>query len=122
EEYAAFYQNLRRSMSRRRVTDLNDLSIRWLVDSIPLDASSFADIGCGNGYLLQRVQASRADLALTGIDIVRSESLPGSAEYRQGLLPSLPFDDESFDVVACTHVLEHVVDLEACVRELSRIT
>lgn len=32
-----------------------------------------------------------------------------------------PFDDNTFDVIFCNHVLEHVVDANQCMRELYRI-
>jgi SAM-dependent methyltransferase len=40
----------------------------------------------------------------------------------QGAVEALPLDDGSFDVVIATQLLEHVVDPEAAVRELHRVT
>ena len=36
-------------------------------------------------------------------------------------LTALPFDDDSFDVVLCSHVLEHVSDDRAALREIHRV-
>jgi SAM-dependent methyltransferase len=36
-------------------------------------------------------------------------------------ITSLPFDDRSFDAVICNHVLEHVPDDRAAMRELRRV-
>jgi len=38
------------------------------------------------------------------------------------LSKSLPIDDDSFDIVLCTQVLEHVDDPAAAVREMHRVT
>lgn len=37
-------------------------------------------------------------------------------------LTDLPFDDRSFDLVLCSHVLEHVVDDRAALREMHRVS
>jgi SAM-dependent methyltransferase len=39
----------------------------------------------------------------------------------QGDVTALPFDDESFDLILCLHVLEHVLDDRAAMRELFRV-
>jgi ubiquinone/menaquinone biosynthesis C-methylase UbiE len=36
-------------------------------------------------------------------------------------LHNAPFNDNSFDVIFCNHVLEHVEDADKCMRELYRI-
>lgn len=121
EEYARFYADLGNSVSRRRETDLNRGSIDWILRGLPEAAASLVDIGCGNGFLLRRVAAHRPGLNLAGVDVIGSPELPAHAHYQKALLPRLPFADRQFDVVLCTHVLEHVVDLNAATRELLRI-
>lgn len=50
-------------------------------------------------------------LPLPGVDVVHDlEQFP------------YPFEDNTFDEVFCSHVLEHMSDLQKCMRELIRIT
>ncbi len=121
EQYSAFYEGLTTSISRRRDSDLTPPAVEWLVDAIPPDARDILDVGCGNGYLLNRIAESRPSARLYGCDVVDLPSLPGKVEYRRGLLPELPFEDRQFDVVCCTHVLEHVIELGSAANELMRV-
>jgi len=72
------------------------------------------DVGCG----LKPYYPYFADAAeYIGVDVVESPSadLVGTVE-------ALPVDDDSFDIVLCTQVLEHVDDPAVAVRELHRVT
>lgn len=122
EEYSDFYGGLGFSVSRRRLTDLNEASIARLIQSISGHGyESILDVGSGNGYLLHRLRKVCELKRLAGIDVA-SPKLPGEGiELHAGMLPSLPFKDGEFDVVTCTHVLEHVLDVQASVAELMRI-
>jgi 2-polyprenyl-6-hydroxyphenyl methylase / 3-demethylubiquinone-9 3-methyltransferase len=42
-------------------------------------------------------------------------------DYRQGSGEDMPFEENSFDVVVCCDVLEHVNDLEKTLREVARV-
>ncbi|MBN1853843.1 MAG: methyltransferase domain-containing protein [Pirellulales bacterium] len=62
-------------------------------------------------------------------------SNPSIAKEQRGHVPSLvtdkpiityqdgrfPFDDHEFDYVICSHVLEHILDVDSFVRELTRV-
>jgi SAM-dependent methyltransferase len=72
------------------------------------------DVGCGiKPYLPYFAGAA----SYVGIDVPGNPAadLHGSAEQ-------LPIEDESFDVVLCLQVLEHVEDPARVVRELYRVT
>jgi len=44
-----------------------------------------------------------------------------AGETMQADIQSLPFDDNSFDVIICSHILEHIPDDEKAVAELRRV-
>lgn len=53
-------------------------------------------------------------------DYVSADLEPGRADVAADLT-ALPFDDESFDLIVCSHVLEHVPDDRAAMCELHRV-
>ena len=78
------------------------------------------DAGCGNGEYL-RALAGQPVLA-AGCDL--SMGMLRSAGYRALLnadITALPLRDETFDVVLAAHMLYHVPDRPAAVRELRRV-
>lgn len=99
---------------------LNDL-----VKSLP-DGAAVLDVGC-LGFRVVGVAESlgRADLTHSGADFVREPvGVPEDFEYRLADLNAepLPFNDDAFDLVVASHVIEHVKDpiglIADCVRVL----
>lgn len=122
KEYADFYGRLGRSVSRNRITDLNDASIKKLLELISAEhVTSILDVGSGNGYLLERLAQLHVWKRIGGVDVAPSKKIDSIFEFHAGALPNLPFNDNEFDVVTCTHVLEHVLDVPASVQELIRV-
>src|SRR5262245_38779456 len=59
---------------------------------------------------------------LHGIDLIFDKPIRrGPIRYEHGDLTATRFGSSSFDVIVSLSVLEHVVDIEACFRELSRL-
>lgn len=119
EEYEALYKH------HPRVHEGTDNSKKCLermaADSV---GTSICDVGCGTGYTLGHIRESRPDLKrLVGVDfaIDDANSLKG-IEYFAAKVEDLPFKDGEFDTVICTHVVEHVLDYRAAIKELRRIT
>lgn len=121
EEYADIYSAL------PRVHAGTDNS-RACIERIASDAlsGSLLDVGCGTGELLRRLASARKDPSnrYTGIDFQLDEqtrlNTPG-VDLVEGPIERLPFADNSFDTVVCTHVLEHVLDIRRAIAELRRV-
>ena len=83
------------------------------------------EIGAGTGELSSALAERGYDVTATEISAHYAEALRAQLPARVAIavaqLEKLPFEDRAFDTVACVHVLEHVRNLEAAVRELKRV-
>jgi SAM-dependent methyltransferase len=91
--------------------------------------ASILEVGCGNGAVLSALHRGLAPKAhLVGAEISHSAAdlarrRDEVAEVRTFAPGSrLPFDDGGFELVVATHVLEHVDDPPAVLRELARLS
>ena len=91
---------------------------------IPADTRSLADIGCGNGIFINRLQEIRSDLRLTAVD--RSEMALKYVRTNKQIadIVDLPFENGAFDCVTCLEVIEHlpIPMYEKALNELARIS
>jgi len=80
------------------------------------------DVGCGGGAYLYRLKQWGWDTygvepSETGVKQARSLGLT----VRQGLLKDAGFDDEFFDVIRLSNVVEHLPDPATTFREIQRV-
>lgn len=105
----------------RMVIDLQLLTCwRFLVPSLAAMHGTVLDVGCGDmpfRGLLPR------DSAYTGLDVPQADDFGMQRHHDivsfDGI--SIPFDDESFDHVICTEVLEHAADPVVLIEEMHRV-
>ena len=84
------------------------------------------DVGCGDGVITKRLRAHFAHASITGLDaddvrLARARIQCPGAAFEPGDVTALPYHDASFDVVLCHHVVEHVENDEAVLRECRRV-
>mgnify|MGYP006419696655 FL=1 len=92
------------------------------------------DLGCGEGRHIFGVMEKFPDLKCIGLD-PHIESLDKAFEglkflesisntktnFLSGSAYSLPFSDNSFDLVVCSEVLEHLHDYKDAIKEINRV-
>ena len=86
------------------------------------------DVGCGGGFTCEfmakrGVIVSGIDPVINSIQVAQEHASKSGIkiDYRQGFAENLPFDDNSFDIVTCVDVLEHVADLNKVISEINRV-
>jgi ubiquinone/menaquinone biosynthesis C-methylase UbiE len=93
-----------------------------VAEHLPCDA--FLDAGCGDGRYLAAL-APELPARRAGVDIseriLETARRRVEADFRQGNLERLPFEDGEFDLVLCSQVIEHVLDGDAAIDELARV-
>jgi len=90
-----------------------------LIEKYSRPGDMILDVGVGLGRLLTRVPLLRRygmDISFGYLELAQSNGI----DVCYARIEDIPYRDETFDVVVCTDVLEHVLDVNvACARILS---
>lgn len=84
---------------------------------------TFLDVGCATGRLLEDV--ARAGWEVRGVDVCREAAAYGArvrgVRIHAGTLEEARFPDGTFAVAHCAHLIEHLGEPRAFLRELRRV-
>ena len=92
-----------------------------------IEVDSVFDGGCGEGFVLHELNQARPVKSFYAIDVDENEVKDASrnlpfCDVRQGNLYEIPFKDNSFDLVICSEVLEHLEEPEKALLEIKRVS
>ncbi len=86
------------------------------------------DVGCGGGFSCEfmanrGVRASGIDQSMKCIIQAQEHAASSGLEidYKRGFAEELPYNGNTFDVVICVDVLEHVANLNKAISEIYRV-
>lgn len=85
------------------------------------------DVGCGEGFTLSKLKEAGLGRRLEGIEYLDTAIALGKKErpdiaIKKGSIYKLPYKDNTFDLVLCTEVLEHLEEPEKALEELVRVS
>lgn len=100
-----------------------DAQVRWS------NASSVLDVGCGEGIGTVRMASVLPEARVVGLDVGDPGLLAewerrsgGNAEFMTGSAYELPFEDDTFDLVAAIEVFEHLERPARALEEMARVS
>ena len=128
------FQDIREEYNRLFQTEPvrdEDRGYRWLASQALQDLNHpkrFLDLACGGGYFLrelnhltqQQLDLFGTDLSDSALDLAKIEC--PRARFERVPAESRPFSDGFFDAITCLGSLEHFLDIEKAIHEMTRVT
>lgn len=121
KKYENIYKNFN---SFHKDSDLSKICINKILKNIV--GNNVVDVGCGNGMLLKKISKKFPKKSLTGIEMNPNVYL--KKEFNQDGIKLFKLKIEKidkikykYDTVICTHVLEHILDINKAYNNLKKI-
>lgn len=115
------YYELLADTFMKRETDNNSQCVDYICQACNRSDLRILDAACGRGYVIDRVYQASKSSECYGVDIVVPKDRNSKIRYIDASLTALPFEDNYFDIVICTHALEHIKDNRKALQELRRV-
>lgn len=115
----------------RTLHAINPLRLEWINRHVPLAGQRVLDVGCGGGILAESM--ARTSASVLGIDLAEASLHTARAHAAEQQLSNVDYrcisvedlareQPQSFDVVTCMEMLEHVPDPASVVQTCADLT
>ncbi|HYM64968.1 MAG TPA: class I SAM-dependent methyltransferase [Candidatus Sulfotelmatobacter sp.] len=106
---------------------LNSYYSTFLNELKKLEIKTVLDVGCGEGFILNKLKEEGIGKSWEGIDYSKEaveigKKIHPGLSLKQGSIYNSGLADSSFDLVVCTEVLEHLEDTKKALKEVLRIS
>ena len=132
--YERYWKNQFGSDQRNKCENFKEDSYRWNEINLQRVLSfcsgmlngKVLDAGCGDGFFSNQLTFFGEVKDITGIDISEKaiemalEKYPEN-KFRQASLDKIPFENASFDSIVMVEVIEHLIDIDGTLEDLSRV-
>src|SRR3989344_5595623 len=93
----------------------------------PLNIASILDAGCGEGFTMNKLSENGIGKKIEGVEyskdaIMLGKKLFPNLTFKEGGIYELPYKDNSFDLIVCTEVLEHLEEPTKALQEMLRVS
>jgi SAM-dependent methyltransferase len=128
ESHAEYYEESQYRTGRRTfINSRHDHIVTMLAALAIPDTAKVLDAGCGPGNLVPEFagryrRVCALDASPRMVDVARSNAAGlRNVSYQVGDIESLPFEDETFDVVCSAGVIEYLPRFERALEEMRRV-
>jgi ubiquinone/menaquinone biosynthesis C-methylase UbiE len=106
---------------------LNNFKQLLLEQTKKIKPESILDVGAGEGFTLEMFRQKHIGKKLEGIEYMDdalqlAKKLHPNVTIKKGDIYKLPYKADTFDLIICTEVLEHLDDPRKALIELKRVT
>jgi len=85
------------------------------------DKGRCLDVGCGTGLLLRHLSSGSIGVDINPRHVERAKAYVPGAQVMVQDAEKLQFDEETFDMVICTEVIEHLVRPDLALENIRRV-